>query len=106
LATLPPATAMHMANPELLLVETEANNLLTLDARLGTRQREAFQSLIGRARSSLDIVLALVYVGLALVLLFVAAGSWTLFRHLINPLRRSVRQSRLLLERQEKLRSL
>jgi signal transduction histidine kinase len=106
LANLPPAAAINPANELLEIVEADASRILELEDRLHAGRREGFESLLARARADLDRLWAALFACLLLLLVVVAVLARMVYRDLIAPLRRTVAQTRALLERREKLSAL
>jgi signal transduction histidine kinase len=102
-----PAVVTAPSQPEQLgQVEASSQRVLSLDARLGAMQREVLASFVTRVRLEMDLLWDALYAGMAIMLLCGAVLAWVAYRDLIAPLRRTVAQSRALLERQEKLGAL
>jgi len=106
LANLPPPDGRQPAKQMLLRAEKDAQHILALDSRLGDLQRRVFDSFVTRTREDMDWFWQALYAGMVVMLICVTVLARLVYRDLIAPLRRTVLQSRALLERQEKLSAL
>ena len=106
LAKLIPGERQRPTDDMLDLVEDSKRRFMVLDTRLASANRDAFDSLVARLRQQMDWLWMALYFVMALLLVCVAALAAVVYRDWIAPLRRTVAQSRAVLERQEKLNSL
>ena len=101
---LPKAMA---SQPEVVArIDSGSKRMLALNARLRSIQQNALDAFVTRGRKELDWLFNALYVAMALLLLFTIVLARVVYRDLIAPLRRTVQQSSVLLERQEKLNAL
>ena len=106
LASLPPVGAIDPADELLLQVEAASRRFQALETSLAHAQHAAFQALIDDATRDVDLLYLTLQGLMAMMLVCVGALAWAAYRDLIAPLRRTVRESHALLERQEKLNAL
>jgi signal transduction histidine kinase len=101
-----PATVSASSFSQLAEFERQAQRLLQLGIQLADAHREAQESFLERANTSLDHLRVMLYVGVGLLLALAAGLAIVLHRDFIAPLQVKLVHSAALLERQEKLASL
>lgn len=106
LANLPPAEAITPDNQWLSEVENDSLEMFALQRRLAGIQQEALQRLLERARGDVEWLERGLYVAWIAVFISLLMLAWVVYRDLIAPLRRTVIESRAIIERQEKLSAL
>lgn len=90
------------------LAEFEVQEVLILKkgSQLAELHQKSIQSFVDIANGSLEHVMLSLLFGLALLLVCAGGLSWVIYRELIAPLRVQLIESRMIMERQEKLVSL
>ena len=106
LASLPPTHSVYDADELLAQIDEDTRRILELESRLVVAQHDAFQSLIKRGLADTELLQRVIQGLMLLMLVCVGALAAVGYRDMIAPLRRTVRESRALLERQEKLSAL
>ena len=86
--------------------ELQEKRILALGSRLADLHKKAIESFVDDANQSLEHVMLALLFGLVLLLLCGGGLAWVIYRELIAPLRVQLIESRLLMERHEKLVSL
>ncbi len=101
----PPSPDKHQAGPG---VETGArlSRLLGFCEELGLANQAAEDALLNKARANLARLQQFLFVSLAVLLVCGTVVLILTYRHMVRPLRSSLAESRMLIERQEKLASL
>jgi signal transduction histidine kinase len=106
LSNLPPVSPLGPTNIWLAQIEEETSRILDLDTRLNGVKQAAFASLVERLWQEAETQWKFIYASLALTILSLAVLAHFVYRDMIAPLRRTVIQSRAVMERQEKLSAL